>query len=125
MSAAAVVTNSLVGGVDTNIIDGGPATILKQALSDDPEALRRLAQTFTFKVEAETNSNNDPVTVVNLNTPGSSLTGVTWVGGDSFRKIETRAYWRNVAGTTFGYSEKVDLVKGSAAGTTPVLSLSG
>lgn len=120
MSTAAVVTNSLVGDLDMNIIDGGPATILKAAQNDDPEALRRLAQTYTFKVEANTSSNNDPVTVVNLNDEG-----LTWVGGDGMRNITTRAWFRNVAGTTFGYSEKVDVVKGSAAGSTPALSVAG
>jgi hypothetical protein len=120
MGTAAVETNSLVGGFDPNIVDGGPATILKQALADDPEALARLAQTRTFQVRAETSSNNDPVTVLNLN-----ANGVTWVGADGMRNITTKAWFRNVAGTTFGYSEHVQVVKGSAAGTTPVLSLSG
>jgi hypothetical protein len=58
--------------------------------------------------------------VLNLN-----ANGVSWVGGDGIRNITTKAWWRNVAGTTFGYDEKVDRVKGSAAGTTPVLSIAG
>jgi len=120
MGTAAVVTNSLIGALDMNVIDGGPATILNQAINNDPEALRRLADTYTFQVAAETSSNNDPVTVVNLNTQG-----LTWVGDNNFRNITTKAWWRNVAGTTFGYSENVTTVKGSAAGTTPVLSVAG
>ncbi len=118
MGTAAVVTNSLVGALDMNVIDGGPATILTSAINNDPEALRRLADTYTFQVAAETSSNNDPVTVVNLNTQG-----LTWVGANSMRNITTKAWWRNVAGTSFGYSEKVDMVNGSAAGTTPVLTI--
>jgi hypothetical protein len=118
MGAAAIVTNSKVGTLDPNIIDGGPATILKEANNDDPEALRKLVGTFTFKVEAETSSNNDPVTVLNLNTEG-----VVWSPADGLRNITTRAWFRNVAGTTFGYTEKVDVVKGSATGDTPVLSI--
>lgn len=117
MGTAAVTTNSLVGAYDPNIIDGGAGTILREANNNDPEALRRLCQTNTFQVRAETSSNNDPVTVLNLN-----ANGVTWVGADGLRNITTRAWWRNVAGTTWGYDEKVDVVRGSAAGTTPTLS---
>ncbi len=120
MGTAAVVTNSLIGAYDPNIVDGGPATILKQAQNDDPEALARLCQTRTFQVQADTSTNNDPVTVLNLNAQG-----VSWVGANGMRNITTKAWWRNVAGTTFGYDEKVDTVIGSAAGTTPALSLAG
>jgi hypothetical protein len=120
MGTAAVTPNSKVGSLDMNIVDGGPATVLKQALNDDPEALARLVQTRTFQVRAETSSNNDPVTVLNLNTEG-----LTWVGADGMRNITTRAWWRNVAGTTFGYEERVDTVIGSAAGATPALSVAG
>jgi hypothetical protein len=120
MGTAAVVTNSKIGSLDMNVIDGGPATILTSAINNDPEALRRLADTYTFQVAAETSSNNDPVTVLNLNTEG-----LTWVGGDGLRNITTKAWFRNVAGTTFGYSEQVTTVKGSAAGTTPSLSVAG
>ncbi len=120
MATAAVVTNSLVGTFDPNVVDGGPATIISSAIGRDPDAERRLADTFTFKVEAETSSNNDPVTVVNLNTQG-----LTWIGDNGFRNITTRAWWRNVAGTAFGYVERVQTVKGSAAGTTPALNVNG
>lgn len=118
MGTAAIVTNSKVGSFDPNIIDGGPATVLKEANNDDPEALRRLVGTGTFRVEAETSSNNDPVTVLNLNTEG-----LVWKPADGLRNITTRAWFRDVAGTTFGYTEKVDVVKGSASGTTPALSV--
>ena len=120
MGTAAVTENSLVGTFDPNIVDGGPGTIIREAHNENPAAQRRLAQTYTFKVRAETSSNNDPVTVVNLNTQGLS-----WVGADNIRNITTKAWWCNVAGTTFGYDEKVDTVKGSAAGSTPALSVAG
>src|SRR5262245_26450074 len=125
MGTAAVVTASLVGGFDANVVDGSPSDIVKGANNNDPDALRRLADTYTFKVEAETSSNNDPVTVLNLNVPGSGLTGVSWVGADNLRNITTKAWYRNVAGTIFGYSEQVTTVKGSAAGNTPALSATG
>lgn len=121
MAATAVIAGSLVGNVDPNIVDGGPATVLKSAIGDDPEALRKLGGTYTFQVEANTNT-DDAATVLNLNVPGTGMTGVSWVGADSLRRITTKAWWRNVAGTSFGYSEKVDVVRGSAAGTTPTLS---
>lgn len=116
MAATGVIAGSLTGTYDPNITDGGAATILKQALNDDPEALARLAQTRTFRVEANTNT-DDAATVVNLN-----ANGVSWVGADGLRNITTRAWFRNVAGTIFGYVEKIDVVRGSAAGTTPTLS---
>lgn len=119
MGTAAVVTGSLIGSYDPNITDGGAGTILTGAINNDPEALARLVQTRTFQVQAETSSNNDPVTVLNLNAQG-----VSWVGASGLRNITTKAWWRNVAGTTFGYTEKVDTVIGSAAGSTPAISLS-
>jgi hypothetical protein len=112
MGTAGVTTNSLVGEFDPNIVDGGPATILKEANNDDPEALRRLAQTYTFQVRGETSSNNDPVTIINLDD-----NGVTWGNGDNLRNVTTKAWWRNVAGTKFGFIQKVDLVRGSSGGT--------
>ena len=120
MGTAAVVSGSLIGSYDPNITDGGAGTILTGAINNDPEALARLVQTRTFQVQAETSSNNDPVTVLNLNAQG-----VSWVGASGLRNITTKAWWRTVAGTTFGYEEKVDTVLGSAAGTTPALSLAG
>lgn len=119
MGTAAVTTGSLVGTFDPNVIDGGPQTILSKANNNEQPALNKLVEgSATFRVRAETSSNNDPVTVINLNTQG-----LTWIGGDSLRNITTRAWWRNVAGTSFGYLERVQPVIGSAAGTTPALSL--
>lgn len=116
MGTAAVTPNSLVGALDFSLIDGGGAALFKALQNDDPDAYRKLAG-FNFQVRAETSSNNDPVTVANLNTLGCS-----WVGDDLIRNVTVKAWWRNVSGTVFGYSEQTSTIKGSAAGSTPLLS---
>lgn len=120
MSTAAIVTGSLVGDYDPNITDGGPQQIIASAKNYELAGEQRLVNGYTFKVEANTSSNNDPVTVLDL-----VAQGVSFANADGLRNITTKAWFRNVAGTTFGYSEHVATVKGSAAGTTPVLSIAG
>lgn len=121
MSATAVVTNSLIGVFDPNIIDGGPGTVLREANNNDQEALNRLgsgsAAFPTFKVMADTNT-DDTLSVVNLTT-----LGVTFPLAQG-RMITVRAWARTVAGTNCAYSEGRFLVLGNTA-TTPNVQPAG
>lgn len=110
-----IVSGSLVGEYDPNIVDGGPATILKQANNDDQEALNRLAGGYTFKVRAFTDS-DETVDVVNLNDEGVTFPV------DTVRNIRTKAWARNAAGTKVAYAESLVPVIGNGS-TAAALSV--
>jgi hypothetical protein len=103
-----IVSGSLVGEYDPNIVDGGPATILKQANNDDQEALNRLAGGYTFKVHAFTDS-TETADVINLNDQGVTFPVNT------VRNIRTKAWARNAAGTKVAYSESLVPVIGNGS----------
>lgn len=103
-----IITNSLVGTFDPNIIDGGAGTILREANNNDPEALARLTGKHTFQVRAFTDS-SETLDVMNLDTNGVKFP----VG--TVRNITTRAWARNNAGTKVAYVESVVPIIGNGA----------
>jgi hypothetical protein len=116
----AIISGSLIGTYDPNIVDGGPATILKQANNDDQQALDRLAAGYTFRVRAFTDS-GEAVDVVNL-----SDQGVTFPV-NTVRNIRTKAWARNAAGTKVAYAESLVQVigNGSTAAALSVATVNG
>lgn len=111
-----IATNSLQGGFDPNVIDGGGASILKLAQAGDPEAQARLAGKRTFQVRASTTT-NDAVTLANA-VVNLTAQGVLFPA-DSVRKIQVRAWTRRVTSGPVGYTEGNFFVTGHA--TTPVV----
>jgi hypothetical protein len=109
-----IITNSLVGTYDPNVVDGGPGTILREANNDDQQALDRLAGNATFKVQATTDS-TEVLAVMNL-----SELGVTFPV-NSVRNVRTRAWARNNAGTKVAYAESLVPIIGNGS-TAPALS---
>jgi hypothetical protein len=103
-----IVSGSLIGSYDPNIVDGGPATILKQANNDDQEALNRLAGGYTFKVRAFTDS-AETADVINLNDQGVTFPANT------VRNIRTKAWARTNAGTKVAYAESLVPVIGNGS----------